>query len=419
MRATYLLLAILFAQVFCDTVYLSANTGSDDGEGTEENPFQTFNKAFNSTDGTASLEIYLYPGVYGGVNNTGLTYAGALTINWYQNSTAVAGDASAAQIDCTSAVTTSGAPCLASETSITISGLDDNGLPQISFSYCGVCLSLNKTAEDKDSDYVLDITGVSFTGVTQYAISATDIYSVSISNSTFSDTGGDGLSLVHLINVEDDILIENSQFNSLNKNSLFIVNTTLTELDNNSFTDAKIYIQGVDQSDSQVIVDTNVFVDSGVTYTLTLTNGVFTIKNSKFNSQSGALDVSFSDTTSIINTSFEAGAQVEGGAAKFENVTTVTISENSFFSGNAATTFGGAIYSANSTVHIDATNFTFNAAIDGAAVGCLNGTNIYYDNTTVIFSSNTNTDPKGTDIQNTCVIHIQSFQSSLVVSSLN
>ena len=424
MRATQLifLLALLITQVLCETYYLSATGSTEEGDGTETNPFSSFAKAFNATDGSSPLELYVFPGLYAGEDNTGVSYAGALTINWYQNNTAEEGDPTTVEIDCTSSQALA---CLSSGTSITINGLDESENPQIIFQDCGICVSINKTTEEKSASYFVDIEGVTFDEVTQYAVFADNIYQATISNSSFTDNDAAGLTLISLSNVDELIEILDNYFSSTNQNALFLFNVTKAEVYRNTFENAFIFAQGLNSA-SQVLITNNTFSSNAnivaSTYVVTLNIGTFTVESTKFNTQGiSALKSSMSPTTSILGSSFEMGDGIDGGAAYFENVDTVTVSENCYFYQNIASGFGGAIYLVNSSIHMDATNFTGNVAVNGAAIGCAGNETVSYDNTTVVFLGNSNLGP-GTDlsyIQNTCNIQIQSFQTSLVVSTID
>ena len=425
MRATLFLFALLLSQVFCaDSTYYVSPNGDDTNNGSEDSPFQTIAKAYNATeDPSESVKIYFYPGTYGGVENTAFNFTGPLTINWVQNSSLAEGESDLVQFDCTAAASL---PCFFSNTSITINGLDsDSGNMKVTFTDCSTCITVDNTlnSDDINDDYVISVNGVSFNEVSQSAILGFYLHTVDITDSYFSDGQAGGLTLIGLHNVDDQITIQSTNFTSLNKNVLTITNNTKTLVENCIFTNSFVSITGQDRKDSQAVLGPNTFVaNQGATpYIIDLQTGVYTVKDSKVSAQqTGGINVFDSETTSIINSTFETGLAQNGGAGYFENVTALTISENCQFNSNSATFYGGAIYLVNSTVHLDATNFTDNSAVDGSAIGCTgNETIVYYDNTTVNFYASAGPGPNSTFIQNTCQQVIQTLQSSLVVSSLD
>ena len=405
MRAIFIF-TLLLAQVFCATYYLSPDGSDEEGDGSEESPFKTVAKIFNSTqDPTEPLELYFYPGMYGGKYNVGFSFTNPLTLNYFPNNSLGEGQANIVQFDCTSAASV---PCFSSTTSITMKGLDGDSVNvMLLMSDCSICLSVDNSANNNSISeyYFISVTGVSFEAISEEAIFGYSLCSVEITNSYFSNVLRSTLSLIGIFNVKDMITIQRTNFISINQNVLTITNTTQTIVENCSFTNSFISITGQDQTFSEIVLDSNAFIGNigAVPYVITLQTGIFTVRDSTISTmQIGCIQIVDSDFTSIINSTFQMGVALNGGAGYFANVATLTISGNSQFNSNAATFYGGGIYLANSTVHLADTQFSDNAAVDGSAIGCSgNGETVFYDNT-VLFTGSQGSGPSPTYIQNTC-----------------
>ena len=408
MRAIFIF-TLLLAQVFCATYYLSPDGSDEGGDGSQYSPFKTVAKVvvvFNSTqDPTEPLELYFYPGVYGGKDNVGFSFTVPLTFYYSPNNSLAAGQAFGVQFDCTSAASV---PCFSSTTSITMKGLDGDSVNvMLLMSDCSICLSVDNSANNNSISeyYFISVTGVSFEAISEEAIFGYSLCSVEITNSYFSNVLRSTLSLIGIFNVKDMITIQRTNFISINQNVLTITNTTQTIVENCSFTNSFISITGQDQTFSEIVLDSNAFIGNigAVPYVITLQTGIFTVRDSTISTmQIGCIQIVDSDFTSIINSTFQMGVALNGGAGYFANVATLTISGNSQFNSNAATFYGGGIYLANSTVHLADTQFSDNAAVDGSAIGCSgNGETVFYDNT-VLFTGSQGSGPSPTYIQNTC-----------------
>ena len=408
MRAVFIF-TLLLAQVFCATYYLSPDGSDEGGDGSQYSPFKTVAKVvvvFNSTqDPTEPLELYFYPGVYGGKDNVGFSFTVPLTFYYSPNNSLAAGQAFGVQFDCTSAASV---PCFSSTTSITVSGAypsENSPFSVLLFSYCSICLSVDNISNNINYYNTISVNGVLFEEISEEAIFGYSLYSVEITNSYFSSAQATTLSFIALFNIENEIIIQTSYFEAPNKSALAIANTTNTVVKGCTFINTFISITGQNQIGSRVILDSNLFFTSSglAPYVITLQTGTFAIKNSTVTcSQIGAIRVIDSGSTSITNSTFQMGVAQNGGAGYFANVATLTISGNSQFYSNIATFYGGGIYLANSTVHMADTQFSDNAAVDGSAIGCSgNGETVFYDNT-VLFTGSQGSGPSPTYIQNTC-----------------
>ena len=382
------------------TCYVSVFGSDETGECTEANPVQSFGKAF-SYGGISPLEIYVFPGVYGGPSNSAISYQGSLRIVWFQNQTT--SGSNLVQFNCSYA-NAGDTPCISSNTSISISGFDNSRNAQIIFQKCFTCISVENAA-DPSQDYFLEVEGVTFTSMSHTAIYAYRIYTVSIQQCTFTENVVVGAldSLVVLVDINTDVWIQYSNFTALHRNGLSIVNATSTRILDCSFDNANLAITGVEES--YVLIHSTVISSSSVaiaSYIAALSMGTITISGLQLNVAGiGGLKILNANSTSIMGSSFSTAVASNGGALYFENVPNIEV-VGSLFYANTATLYGGAIYLVNSEIMLYSTNFTSNAASDGAAIGCKKS-DVYYDSSTV-FNKNVDTGLHATDIQTTCKV---------------